>query len=412
MIKNEQKRMENILLVTTSNFPFGGPSANVLRLLTIGLAKTHRNVEVLLQRGICFGKVAEDNKRKGSIEGVSYAHCGYLISSGNYLKKILDIASGIIVPLIVVIRKKIESRVDCVLLYNSTAYECLALFAACKILRIPIINHVVEWYEKETVVASWWKLPKWWDFLFRMKILNLHFDGLMVTSHFLKNYYTEKNFSGRKILILPNLVDISNFNSDEVKNLKNNNILRIGYCGTPTRKDGIDDLLKAFQSVQMKHPNSELLVIGDTTVGGSLIPKLVEKAERLGILKKVKFTGLVKWEQIPGLLNSCDMLALARPSGRFAEAGFPTKLGEYMACGKPVVLTKVGDMPFYLEDKENAMLAEPDNPESVASKICYLIENPDQAKKIGENGLSWVEQNLEFVKTTWKVGNFMDIFRK
>lgn len=412
MIKNNQKRMENILLVTTSNFPYGGASANVLRLLTTGLAKTNRNIEVLLQKGISYNSTTEDNKKEGSIEGVCYRYCGYLFRPRNLLKWVIDSAAGLIIPVLSVIRKKIKNKIDGVIMYNGTAYECLALFAACKVFRIPIINHVVEWYEKETVVASWWKFPKWWDFLFRMKILNIYFDGLIVTGHFLKNYYTEKNVNGSKILILPNLVDISNFNSDEVYNPKNNNIIRIGYCGTPVRKDGIDDLMKAFQNVQMKHPNSELVVIGDKTFGDSLIPKLEEKAQKLGILKKVKFTGLVKWEQIPGFLNSCDILVLARPSGKFAEAGFPTKLGEYMACRKPVVVTKVGDMPFYLKDQEDAMLAEPDNPESVASKICYLIEDREKAKEIGEKGLLWVKQNLEFVETTQKVGKFLDTFKK
>jgi len=406
------KRAKYILLVTTSNFPYGGPSANVLRLLTTGLARTNRNIEVLLQRGIHFGNVTENNKRKDSIEGVSYTHCGYLFRPRNYLKKIIDSGAGILIPLIAVIRKKIENRIDCVILYNGTAYECLTLFAACKVLRIPIINYVVEWYEKDSIAPSWWKLPKWWDFLFRMKVLNIYFDGLIVTSYFLKNYYTKKNVSDSKIFIRPNLVDILSFRSEEVYNFGKNKNIRIGYCGTPTKKDGIDDLLLAFQKVQEKQPNSELIVIGDTLDKDSLIPKLEEKAEKLGIPKKVKFSGLVKWEEIPGLLNACDILVLARPSGRFAEAGFPTKLGEYMACKKPIVVTKVGDMPYYLEDKVNAMLAEPDNPESVASKICYLIENSEKAKEIGENGYLWAKQNLDFVESTRKVGNFLDTFNK
>ncbi len=404
--------MDYILLVTTSNFPYGGASANVLRLLTTGLARTDRNIEVLLQKGISYGNISESNKRKGSIEEVRYRYCGFLFRPTNFLKWIVDTAAGIIIPVLFVFKGKINNKIDGVILYNSTAYEGLMLLIACKLLRIPIINHVVEWYEKDSVATSWWKMPKWWDFLFRMKIMNSYFDGLMVTSSFLKNYYTEKGVSGNKILILPNLVDITTFLSDEVRELSKNKVFRIGYCGTPTRKDGIDDLMKAFQNVQEKHPNSELVVIGDTTVGESLIPKLEEKAAQLGITKRVNFTGLVKWVQIPGLLNACDILVLARPSGKFAEAGFPTKLGEYMACKKPVVVTKVGDMQYYLKDRENAMLAEPDNPESISSKICYLIENDEKAKVIAETGFLWVKQNLEFIESTLRVGRFLDDFKK
>ncbi|RJQ18372.1 MAG: glycosyltransferase [Nitrospiraceae bacterium] len=406
-----QKRAEHILLVTTSNFPYGGPSANVLRLLTTGLSRDNRIVEVLLQKGIYYGNVVENNKREGSIEGVSYRYCGYHFRPQNPLKKILDSAAGMLIPLSSVISRKIKNKIDCVILYNSTAYECLGLLLVCRLLGIPVINHVVEWYEKDSVAASWWKAPKWWDFLFRMKVMNLYFNGLMVTSSFLKNYYVTKGIAENSILILPNLVDISAFVSDKEHVQEINRTVCIGYCGTPTRKDGIDDLLLAFQKVHERHPYSELLVIGDTINRDSLIPKLKEKVKRLGIEGEVRFTGLVKWEQIPGLLNSCDILALARPSGKFAEAGFPTKLGEYMACRKPVVVTKVGDMQYYLKDKDNAMLAEPDNPESVASKICYLIENAEHAKKIGDNGLLWVKQHLEYIESTKNVGKFFDTFK-
>ena len=173
-----------------------------------------------------------------------------------------------------------------------------------------------------------------------------------------------------KILLLPNLVNLANFDSRGIYASRNRSI-RIGYCGTPTRKDGINDLLLAFQIVLKKNPDSELFVIGDTVGNNSLLPKLKEISKRLAIFDRVTFTGLVEWERIPSLLNSCDILVMARPSGRFAEAGFPTKLGEYMACKKPVVVTKVGDIPLYLRDKESAMLVEPNNPESIASG--YLL---------------------------------------
>lgn len=404
------QNVKNILLVTSSNFPFGGAGANVLRLLTTGLVKTNRNISVLLQRGKQFGKKSNSDLRTGQIGGVSYTYCGYLLRPSSYLKKFIDTLAGIFIPPVIVAIKKLKNKIDCVLVYNGSAYESVALLVICKILRIPIINYVVEWYEKGTVATCWWKLPKWWDFLFRMEVMNKYFDGLIVTGQFLKKYYTDKNIKGENILIQPNLVDISKFENNGKPVPKRENTVRIGYCGTPTRKDGINDLLLSFQIVQKNFANSELLVVGDSTGRSSLIPKLEETANELRIFEKVKFTGLVDHKQMPSLLNSCDILVLARPSGRFAEAGFPTKLGEYMACKKPIVATKAGDIPIYLKDKENAMLAEPDNPESIASKILYLIENPEIAKEIGENGYLWAKNILDYVKSTQVVRKFLDMF--
>ncbi|MBC2695747.1 MAG: glycosyltransferase family 4 protein [Desulfobacteraceae bacterium] len=406
----KNKIAKNILLVTSANFPFGGAGANVLRLLTTGLVKNNRNVDVLIQRGKRFGKKSNLGMKNGRIGGVFYAYCGYLARPENYIKKIADSCAGMFVPPLIVLRKKLGGKIDCVLVYNGTAYECIPLIIICKILRIPIINHVVEWYEKETVANSWWKLPAWWDFLFRMKVLNRYFAGLMVTSNFLKKYYTKRHMSDERIFVLPNLVNFSIFDSRGIHGSKNRSI-RIGYCGTPTRKDGINDLLSAFQIVLKKNPDSELFVIGDTTGNKSVLPKLKEISKLLEIFDKVTFTGLVEWEQMPSLLNSCDILILARPSGRFAEAGFPTKLGEYMACKKPVVVTKVGDIPLYLRDKESAMLVEPNNPESIASGICYLIDYPEKAKKIGDKGYIWARNKLDYTKATQDIGQFLDTFK-
>ena len=83
----------------------------------------------------------------------------------------------------------------------------------------------------------------------------------------------------------------------------------------------------------------------------------------------ITFTGLVPFSDVPRLLNSCQILALTRPSGIFAEAGFPTKLGEYFACKKPVLITEVGDMPTYFKNENHVILVEPDNINSIVNKF-------------------------------------------
>jgi glycosyltransferase involved in cell wall biosynthesis len=134
----------------------------------------------------------------------------------------------------------------------------------------------------------------------------------------------------------------------------------------------------------------------------------MKKAVELGISKNLTFSGLVDYEKVLQLLQTCNILVLARPSGIFAEAGFPTKLGEYLICKKPVVITKVGDIPLYFKDGFNAMLAEPDNPQSVADKIEFLIENPKTGIKIAENGFNWAKENLEYKMATRKIIEFME----
>lgn len=395
-----------ILLVSDMNFPFGGASANLLRLFATGISKNNKNVTVVLQRGRQYGNKKNISKG-GIIDSVKYWYCCFTNRPQNYILKVVDDIFGVVIPLVYILIQSISGRLECVIMYTSNAQFSVFTILLCRLFKIPIFNIVTEWHDKSNLEQNT-LISKIKSFYFKLQVkyFNTKFNGLIVLSHFLKDIYVNANVSETKILIQPNLVDFSTF--VDIENISQHNKIRIGYCGTPTRKDGIDDLLIAFEIVQRKSLNTELLVIGDTSAKKSLLLSLKDKAKELGILDKVIFTGLVDSDEIPRLLNSCDILVLARPSGLFAEAGFPTKLGEYLACKKPVVITKVGDIPLYLKNGESAMLAEPDNPQSVADKILYLIENSIRAKDIGENGFIWAKNNLEYRQATNTILNFIE----
>ncbi len=400
--------MKKLLIITSSNFPYGSASANLLRLMGRGLVQQGWELEFLLQRGRSTNDKEDIPPRRGKEQGLSYYFCGYRLRPRNVFLKIVDswVSNG--VALWRILQKKLKREVDIVFLYNSSGIECFLLFVGCKILRIKVKAYVSEWYEKASVVRSWRYFPRWWDFLLRMKWVNPCFDGLVMPSHFLFNYYkNEKHILESRLYILPNLVNLSCFENVEEDRDYPKRGIRIGYCGTPTRKDGAEDLIKAFAMVQAEAPETELMLIGGSVGDAQLLPNLKRLAAELGMEENIIFTGLVSFSRMPGLLHSCDILALARPSGIFAEAGFPTKLGEYMACKKPVVLTRVGDMPRYLTHQKNAMLADPDQPEDFSKQILWLINHPEEASQIAEQGRCWAAEALGYQKATKAFSEFL-----
>lgn len=399
-------KKKSYILITDVNFPFGGASANFLRLFTKGVVENNQNIKVILQRGKQYGN-SKVFLRNGVINNVHYKYCCFTNRPRNYFLKLIDDIIGIILPCFFILKYFLKKEIDSVIMYNSNAYFSIFTVFLCKLLSIPIFNFVVEWYDYSHVKTKK-KITKLNEafFLAQVKTINFHYNGLIVLSSFLKKYYVDNKFGENKILIQPNFVDLIEFETNFEQPM--NNIVRIGYCGTPTKKDGIDDLLIAFSLVFSRNKNTELLIIGDSTSNISLIPDLMKKAVELGISKNLTFSGLVDYEKVLQLLQTCNILVLARPSGIFAEAGFPTKLGEYLICKKPVVITKVGDIPLYFKDGFNAMLAEPDNPQSVADKIEFLIENPKTGIKIAENGFNWAKENLEYKMATRKIIEFME----
>ncbi len=89
---------------------------------------------------------------------------------------------------------------------------------------------------------------------------------------------------------------------------------------------------------------------------------------------------------MPILLINAEILALARPDNIQAKGGFPTKLGEYLATGNPVVITDVGEHTEYLTDGESAYISNPDNPTHFAEKLLQASKDLIISNKIGLNG--------------------------
>lgn len=225
-------------------------------------------------------------------------------------------------------------------------------------------------------------------------------DGLFVISTALKKYFIEKGLAEERIQIVNMTVDSHRF----AKLQKDSSVEKyIAYCGTASNnKDGVDELIKAFAIVAKKHTDVKLYIIGKTPSADDKAGNL-KLIKDLGLTEKVVFTGTVRADRMPQILMDATVLALDRPDSLQAQNGFPTKLGEYLMTGNPVVVTKVGDIPLFLKDGESALLAEQRNPEEFASKLCWALENPEEAAVIGRKGKEVAMRSFNYLNETTKI---------
>lgn len=206
--------------------------------------------------------------------------------------------------------------------------------------------------------------------------------GMFVISQNLKHFYVENGVEESKMHIVNMTVDPNRF-KDISKREKNK---YIAYCGKASNnKDGVDQLIKAFAIVSPKYPDILLYIIGQAPDKNDK-DNNAQLAEQLGVADKVVFTGVVPYQEMPQMLTDATILALDRPDNIQAKYGFPTKLGEYLLTGNPVVVTAVGDIPLFIKDGRNGMVANPECPEDFASKIVWLLTHPKEANQIGLKG--------------------------
>lgn len=208
-------------------------------------------------------------------------------------------------------------------------------------------------------------------------------DGLfLITPALREMYIKEFGANPSKTFLLNMVVDINRFANLPTLETAN----KIAYCGILSEfKDGISILIRAFAKVVDKYPDFVLQLIGPFC-DLQTEKKLSSLVSDLGLNSKVNFTGVVSPNDMPILLKSARILALARPDNIQAKYGFATKIGEYLMCERPIVLTRVGAVENYLQDEKNCLLANPDDVESFAKKLIWVIEHNDESIEIGKNG--------------------------
>lgn len=388
---------KNILIITGSDFPYGSASAKLLRLLARGLVEKSWQVEVLLQKGRTNRGESMIPGRSGQENGVAYRFFGWKLRPANPLLKILDSLVANVGAAGTLVVRKIRGRADVAMIYNHSGVQNLLMLAVCKMVRIRCISYVSDWVNRKASFPKWHQQPKWFDFLFRMKIVNMWFDALVMPSTFLHDFYKDRGFDPDRLYILPTVVELPDLAAVRQEcEYPKKAAVRIGFCGKPTWTNGGELLLQAFHRVSGCCKDTELIVMGDRLDDPALLPGLKKMADELGIGEKITFTGMIPYKRVGELLLTCDILALPRPAGKFAEAGFPTKLGEYVACRKPVVVTKTGDIPRYLKHRGSAMLSEPGGADEMAEHMLWLIEHPAEANAIAEKGWLWAKDMLSY----------------
>lgn len=395
--------MKKILIISYENFPFGGAPANYVRNLCKALSLEGFNIEVILPTGNVYRNlINEKNKKRGYFHSIKYFHIGFVNHPKYLISKILNIIIAFFFTPFVLLYKKIINPYDVIICYNTQLSRTLNILLV-KFFIKKIIIILPEFYEKPN--NGFLRKLHWFDFYFGLKFLSRYFDAYITLTSYMNTYINTSLKINKPILTIPNIIDPEYFN---IPLNKNKSQIIIGYAGTPTRKDGIEDLIKSFSIIHEIYHNIKLLIIGDVINGNSVIPYLIKLSENLNCSESIQFTGLVNQQEIPKLLNSCDILALTRPTGIFAEAGFPTKLGEYFACKKPVLITSVGDINKLLINEIHAIIVEPENINQIVSGFKFLIDNPEKANKIAQNGYEWMIKNLHFKNIAPKVSNFID----
>lgn len=187
-----------------------------------------------------------------------------------------------------------------------------------------------------------------------------------------------------QIALIPNSVDLANIQQQVTQTDRHlvrqtlglpTNALVIGSIGRLHPQKGLAFLLEAMLFVCEAVPKVCLLVMGD----GDLRQQLSDQTKSLGLQEVVLFARAR--DNVPQVLAAIDLFVL--PS---LWEGLPLVVLEAMAAGLPVVATAVGGTPELVVEGETGLLVPPRDPAALAQAILALLNDPELAQRLGENG--------------------------
>ena len=395
----------NIYIVHEEAFPVGMAATNRILALSKGFVENQARVKIICMRSAERPDRGIVNKEwKGVVNGAEYEYAsGTTIRANTFLKRRLQRLYAFLRIIAIIKNHSGRKRNDILLIYDfySTLFV-LYFYALTRLFGLLFVRDLSENPLAFKNRSLLWNLNL--EIYFRY--LHTMLDAVLVMSENLESILRSRGRKKLRIIRVPMTVETTRFL--EKTGPSPDHSRYIAYCGhVGGNKDGVSNLIESFALLAGKIDDIKLYIIGDAP-GTNDLEKLKELAAVLGISHRVVFTGRVLFSEIPRYLCNASMLALARPSSIQATAGFPSKLGEYLATGNPVVVTRVGDIPLFLEDGVNAFIVAPDDNEEFSGKMGYVLMHPDVARLVGERGRKVALEKFDYKHQGKRILDFFE----
>ncbi|WKK66465.1 glycosyltransferase family 4 protein [Lutimonas zeaxanthinifaciens] len=263
---------------------------------------------------------------------------------------------------------------------NVEIYSICPIFFA-KILGYKIIHDVVEDFSLASNLSRNQKISitigKWFQ-----KNISKYCSGVIVIS---ENLATKYNQIDLPIIKIYNSVDKQEYDDSDYP-IETFNFF---YSGSFNAKDGVLDLIEAFNFLSKKEENVHLYLTGRGH--GQYFNDCLSKIKNNN---KIAYKGFLPENEMFSYIKKSHVLCITRSNSAFANNGFPFKLAEYLSFGIPVLTTTVSDIALLLKNNENAFFAIPESVKSIAETMEKIILNYPKAIEIGKKGRLFCLENF------------------
>jgi glycosyltransferase involved in cell wall biosynthesis len=218
-------------------------------------------------------------------------------------------------------------------------------------------------------------------------------NHIVTCSTFLKNMYLHWGVPEDKLTIVPQGVNVANYEVKPDFSLKSKYNLKehvVVYLGALNNCVQVAPLINAMKLVAANRKDTSLLIIGD----GKARHSYEQLVSELDLTKQVSFAGFVPEKEKPQLLSISDVGFMCFPPS-LPPAGGATKVFEYMASGIPAIVNASGDLPYYTDYGKAGAISSLD-PHSLSNTILTLLADDSKRKEMGRYAHEFVKDNFDW----------------
>jgi len=208
-----------------------------------------------------------------------------------------------------------------------------------------------------------------------------------LTREYLAQYSSEW---AAKAVYLPNGTSVARFQQVKAAEPLGDGPLQVMFLGSMGYKNGIDLIIQAMQIAEQREPGLlECTLVGD----GPEKPDLQQTVGDLG-LNNVHFLDPIPRAKVPEYTARADILVLVE---REVLYGSSNKLFDYMAAGKPIVISVFAEHNNLVERTQCGLSASPEDATDLAEKLIQVAQLPaQQRQEMGQRGRTYVEQHHDY----------------
>jgi colanic acid biosynthesis glycosyl transferase WcaI len=292
------------------------------------------------------------------------------------------------------------SRPDVVIGTSPQLLVGLAAWWISRVKRVPFVFEVRDlWPESLDAVGVGGEQTKLYRILKRVSsFMYKHSDHIVVvTPAFKEEIVRNYGIPEAKISIVNNGVETELFspNGDNVRNqLRLDDGFVVGYIGTMGFAHGLNTVLDAAEILLRSAPDVRFLLVGEGADKSRLKALIAER----GLHNLLLLDGQPR-EKIAAMIRSVNVCLVPLRKSDVFKTVIPTKMLEFMSCGRPVILGVEGQAQEIVEAARAGICIEPENPQHLAAAILQLKSDPQLSRTLGINGREFIVRNMSREQT-------------